>query len=622
MTSRPRIASRLATLLLTAALGVPVLAASPLGGLAVVSVDPPRHAVGAPTAARILISFDAPLDLASLDSASVRVYGTWSGVVPGSLSLVGGGSTLQFQPARPYFAGELITVILSESVAAIGGATLSNGHTHTFWAGSAAGNGLFALASITSTRFQGEGLVQSYGLFAGDLDADGAPDFSIPNEVANDVRVLGNDGCTTLGALTSYAVPSSASPSANASHDLDGDGVMDLVTANIGTGSMSVLLGDGAGGYQPAVSYAAGTNSRGIALLDADGDGHVDAVVANRTSSNMALFLNLGDGTFGPPSMFEAGGSGETTVTATDANDDGHTDLFVAHYSSHTATLLLGDGQGNFTLSANEAVGTWPWKSAAGDLNGDGKVDFVTCDASSDTMTVLLGDGAGGMTVSATLAVGAFPTSVVMGDLEGDGDLDLVSSDVFGGTWTCYLNDGSGNFPTVFTLPSISAASCATLVDFNRDGLLDIVGVDEFSDNVLVWRQSHLALFGVQRSSCNATLRIDNLASAGGFGGQPAHAIALGDTFFIGVTALPNTNWVLAAGLPQWPGLPSAFGLFNLVPPPLLLFSFATNTEGESSVPLVVPLSAPPGLSIALQAFVDTVPGWRATNPEVILAVP
>jgi len=614
---------RLAALLLllpTAALAAPLPA--PVGGLSVLAVDPARHAIGASTAAPISITFDAPLAPASLSPASVRVYGTWSGVVPGTLSLGGGGTTLTFQPARPYFAGELVSVILSESISGSGGATLAGGHGHTFWAGSAHGTGQFSLAEVIPTRFEGEGPVQSYGIHAGDLDGDGAPDFSIPNEIADDVRVLLNDGCGRLGEPRSHTLAGGATPSANTAHDLNRDGVMDLVTANVDGNSVSVLMGDGEGGYMPPVDYASGLTTRGVAALDADGDGHVDLVAANRSGSDLSLFINLGDGTFAAAISIEAGGNGETAVTATDANNDGFTDLFVAHFFSHSATLLLGDGNGGFTLSADQPVGLKPWKNTAGDVNGDGNVDFITADTSSATLTVLLGDGLGGMTVAATLPVGGFPTSIVTGDIDGDGDLDLVSSDVAGSSWTCYLNTGGGAFTESFTLPAILAGSCATLVDYDRDGFVDIVGVDEISDNVMIWKQSHLALFGTQQPSCSGTLRINNLAGIGGFGAQPPHDVGAGDTFFLGVSTTPEATWVLGAGLPLWPGLPSAFGLFNLSPPPLLLFSLPSDAKGESMLPLAVPPSTPPGLSIALQVFVDTARGWRATNPEVVRTTP
>ncbi|MHC4846576.1 MAG: FG-GAP repeat domain-containing protein [Planctomycetota bacterium] len=621
--SHPRLAARLALLLaLLPAIPAHAKAPGPGGSLSVLSVDPPRHALSAPTAASIEIGFDLPLDGATLSAASVRVHGMWSGVVPGALSLADGGTTLVFEPSRPYFPGELITVILSEQVASLGGAPLSGGHAHTFWARSARGSGEFVLAGTISTRFGGEGLVQSYGIHAGDVDGDGSPDFSIPNEAADDVRVLLNDGCGRYGNLTSHPLQPGSTPSSNASHDLNGDGVMDFVTADIDGDTMSVLMGNGLGGYEPVVTYASGTTARGIALLDANADGHVDAVVANRTASNLRLFLNNGDGSFAAQPPFDGGANGEMSVTATDANNDGLTDLFVAHFFSHVATLLLGDGNGNFTLSDTEAVGQRPWKTAVGDVNGDGNVDFMTADTSSATMTVLLGDGAGGMTASATLPVGGFPTSVVTGDLEGDGDLDLVSSDVVGETWTIYLNDGLGNWTSAPSLPAIQAASCATLVDYDRDGFMDIVGVDEFADRVMLWRQTHVELFGTQSASCDATLRVDSIANSGGFGSQPAHDVAAGGTFHLGVTGTPGATWVLGVGLPVWPGQASVAGLFNISTPPLLLFSLPTNAFGESSLPLAVPPSTPAGLLIGLQVFVDIGGGWKATNPEVLHTVP
>src|ERR1022692_2476663 len=59
--------------------------------------------------------------------------------------------------------------------------------------------------------------------------------------------------------------------------DFNGDGKLDLAVAN-GVG-VSVLLGNGDGAFQPAVTYAAGTYTESIAVGDFNGDGKLDLVV-------------------------------------------------------------------------------------------------------------------------------------------------------------------------------------------------------------------------------------------------------------------------------------------------------------------------------------------------------
>ena len=178
--------------------------------LAVTQVEPARHRTDASTAAVITVNFDAPLDAASVSPNSVKVWGRWSGVVPGVRSV--SGSTLRFQPSRPFFPGETVSVAMTSALRSASGDVLIGGHSFSFWVRSAPGSTNFELDQIKDIRFPGEGLIQSYGAYAGDLNGDGVIDLSIPNEVAADVRVMLGDGCGDYSTPTSYPLPPGAFP--------------------------------------------------------------------------------------------------------------------------------------------------------------------------------------------------------------------------------------------------------------------------------------------------------------------------------------------------------------------------------------------------------------------------
>lgn len=76
-----------------------------------------------------------------------------------------------------------------------------------------------------------------------------------------------------------------ASPEAVATSDFNGDGHLDLATANEGSlstpGGAEVLLGDGTGGFKDASQYAADDSPISLDVGDFNGDQHVDLVVAN-----------------------------------------------------------------------------------------------------------------------------------------------------------------------------------------------------------------------------------------------------------------------------------------------------------------------------------------------------
>jgi hypothetical protein len=106
--------------------------------------------------------------------------------------------------------------------------------------------------------------------------------------------VLLGRGDGTFGAKTDY--PTGVSPAFVAIHDLNGDGNSDLAVANYGeynSSTVSILLGDGHGGFAPRSDYGAGVGPWSLAIGDVDGDQRPDLAVANYGSSTMSVLINL-----------------------------------------------------------------------------------------------------------------------------------------------------------------------------------------------------------------------------------------------------------------------------------------------------------------------------------------
>ena len=99
----------------------------------------------------IRVSFDQPVDPATLTDTSFSVFGRWSGVVEGALSVDAAGTTVTFRPSRTMFRGESVTVTLSEAIQATSGAALSKGYFLPFYVASAPGTGL-AFSPLPKTR--------------------------------------------------------------------------------------------------------------------------------------------------------------------------------------------------------------------------------------------------------------------------------------------------------------------------------------------------------------------------------------------------------------------------------------------------------------------------------------
>jgi hypothetical protein len=227
--------------------------------------------------------------------------------------------------------------------------------------------------------------------------------------------------------------------------DLNGDGNPDLAVANMGSNTVSVLLGTGTGNFGAKTDFATGNGPYSVAIGDVSGDGKLDLVTANNSSSTVSVLLGTGTGSFGAKTDF-ATGAGTVFVAIGDLNGDGKPDLAVANFYSNTVSVLLGTGTGSFGVKTDFASGTNPASVAIADLNGDGKPDLAVANFGSNAASVLLGTGTGSFGAKTDFATGGAPYWVAIRDLNGDGKPDLTVA-----------NRGSGTVSVLLALESTQA---------------------------------------------------------------------------------------------------------------------------------------------------------------------
>jgi hypothetical protein len=273
-----------------------------------------------------------------------------------------------------------------------------------------------------------------------------------------------------------YAVGSG--PASVAVGDFNGDGRLDLVVPNINDNTVSILLGNGEGTFQPAVPYPVGNRPGAVAVGDFNGDGKLDLAVANRFDGTVSLLLGNGDGMFTAASGSPfAVGSIPSSLAVGDFNGDGKLDLAVSNSGGNTVSVLLGNGDGTFTAAPSFALGGVPGSIAAGDFDGDGNVDLAVL-TGLNTVSVLVGNGKGSFTAApgSPVTAGNSATSIAAGDFNGDGKLDLVVTSHVDDTVSVLLGNGDGSFTVTLDalLPAGYRPGPVALADLNGDGSVDL----------------------------------------------------------------------------------------------------------------------------------------------------
>src|SRR5690606_12613194 len=187
----------------------------------------------------------------------------------------------------------------------------------------------------------------AHGIVVADLDEDGNGDLVVSAPGANAVAVLLGRGDRQFSPPIQYMT--GTGPKQAAIADVDGDGILDIVTANQDSAEdqdVSVLLGVGDGTFAPAVNLAACSNPHQVALGDLNGDGAIDVAVACWGEANLAIILGVGDGTFQPAQLVFSGGENPHGLVVADLDGDGDLDIAVAALGSSVVGVLLNDGDG------------------------------------------------------------------------------------------------------------------------------------------------------------------------------------------------------------------------------------------------------------------------------------
>lgn len=221
-----------------------------------------------------------------------------------------------------------------------------------------------------------------------DFNKDGRLDVAFPiDNIPGSVSVLLNNGGGTFNPKTEY--PVSHYPYSAAAGDFNRDGYPDLAIANFFTQTMSILMNDKTGGFLPEQTYPAENGSHDVEIADFNDDGNLDIAIVNALSNTINTFINDGTGNFPTRESFPSGSTYQHCLTLADLNGDGHLDVS-AGGSATSIYISLAKVSGGFDAPIDLNTGNVPASIAIGDLDEDGRPDIVTGNFSDHTVSVLL----------------------------------------------------------------------------------------------------------------------------------------------------------------------------------------------------------------------------------------
>lgn len=335
---------------------------------------------------------------------------------------------------------------------------------------------------------------------AADINRDGHIDLIVSSGNDGNVSVLRN--ATAPGAAPRFAAPQhfdAHDAHAVVTADVNGDGLPDVVAADSGSDTISILLDTtppsaATLGIAAPASFPTGANPRAIAAADIDGDGRHDLVVANYDEGEVSVFMNTAAPgaapAFAPRGVFDAG-EFPTSLTFADLNGDGKPDLLLADLTADWFSVLLNATEPGrtpaFAARQQISMSAGVRSITAADIDGDGRTDAVATTSDDDLnawLVVALNTtppGAGAVTFSPpqAFAIVGSPDTVAIADINGDGRPDVVLLHLGSDQVSVFINTtAAGSATAAFSPPVMfrteSLSNTIVVADIDGDGRPDL----------------------------------------------------------------------------------------------------------------------------------------------------
>ncbi len=300
----------------------------------------------------------------------------------------------------------------------------------------------------------------------GDLDGDGKLDIVTANRESNTISIFRNiyDVSKTIKFDDKRDLYTGNYPSAVGIGDLDGDGRLDLAVANFSDHTISTFHNASTNGnivYNQKTNFTTGRLPSSLYIGDINGDGKSDIVTTNINDKTISIFLN----------------------TTSQSNSNSIEKFKTLNFKNEIErTINTNIGHINFAPKVDITLGNEPSQVKLADLNNDGKVEIIVSNFISNSISVLINETTDkniSFSQIDDIATGLSPLSISVGDLDQDGKTDLSAS-LIGGTVTVFRNNSSGNslsFESKFDIKIgefLSYSSSINTSDINGDKKPDL----------------------------------------------------------------------------------------------------------------------------------------------------
>jgi hypothetical protein len=275
-------------------------------------------------------------------------------------------------------------------------------------------------------------------------------------------------------------------PTSITTADLNSDSLTDLVTTNISSNTLSILLGNGDGTFKDQVQLNVCKEPRALAMTDLNHDNQADLILACSGADEIAILLGHGTGKFEEGPHYPVHRT-PVALAADDLNGDGHPDLVVT-LRNDKIKIFLGSGTGEFRHGAQYEYGDTPTSVVLADLNEDGKMDVVVSNGGpmSNAISIWLGNGDGTLNTPKDYPTGKRPLGVSFGDFNNDGKRDLLVINGDRDSFTTFLGNGNGTFQLGKDSGADAGPNFGLARDFNGDRLMDVAIVNLQSNDLSI----------------------------------------------------------------------------------------------------------------------------------------